>query len=457
MAKNPTLTDRAYFETIPIPRAIVKFVGPTVLSQLISLAYHLADTFFVGRTNDPRQIAALTLSFPLFMFLTGIANLTGIGANSLISRSLGVRDETQAKRASAFGFYGAIAVTLLFMAALTIWMRPILNVVGASPDTYDFTVSYLMITVVFGGLPTVLTMVMGHLVRAEGKTKQASIGMSVGCLLNIALDALMVYVFKMGIAGAAWATLISNVVSMCYFFVILHRNRGTTVAVISPKYLGWYPTVISQVLLVGFPSALLIVYGSAANIILTHFMSGYGDINVAGFGIAQKVSTIAIQITGGVSQGVMPLVGYNYGAKNYDRMKKTASFTFVILAVFCVLCVVIIELFPRAMVSIFIGEPETIRIGAEFLRRVVLCIPGQCFVSIFNSIFQATGHWKQALFMYTFRQLLLMIPLLILFNHLFGMFGLAWAQPVSDTLSLVFGFVLYIRMIRKLTAKTIET
>jgi len=196
---------RDLFEQQSVPRVVAKFAIPTVLSQLVTLLYNLADTFFVGQTNDPSQVAALTLSFPLFMLLTMVGNLFGIGANSFISRSLGQGDRNRAARASTFAFYAALVAVALIMAVLAVFMRPILTAIGAvTPESFRATREYLSWTVLYGGIPTVASLMLGHLIRAEGNTKQASIGMALGGILNIGLD--YVFVPVLGLA-AAWAFL----------------------------------------------------------------------------------------------------------------------------------------------------------------------------------------------------------------------------------------------------------
>lgn len=440
--------EKEYFESAPILRSITKFAVPTVLSQIIILIYNLADTFFVGQTGDPNQIAALTLSFPIFMLLVAIANLMGIGANSLISRSLGVSNYKQAKKASAFGFYGAIVVTIVYFIVILTAMDPILKVIGASEATYEYTKSYLIWTIAIGGLPTVMNLVMGHLVRAEGNSKQASIGNALGGVINIILDPILVSVLSMGITGAAIATAFSNTVGMIYFFIIIYRNREKTVVSLNPKDIEFSKTIVSEVILVGFPAALVILLGSAGNIVLTHYMSPYGDINVAAFGIVQKVGSIAIQISVGMTQGIMPLIGYNFAAGNHERTHAVCRVSFVILSVYAVLCMAVIELFPEAIVGIFIDNEKTVMLGVDFIKYWILCAPGMCIVMLLNSIFQAMGKWKQSMFLSVFRQAIMLIPLLIVLNNIMGKYGLVWSQPISDNVTMLIGFALYFIMLK---------
>lgn len=438
-----------YFDSVPVPKAMAKFIVPTILSQLITLLYNLADAFFVGHTNDPNQMAALTLSFPIFMFLTAIGNLMGIGANSLISRSLGEGDLRQAKKAGVYGIYGGALLAVLLSIVMALFMEPVLMLVGASEHTYAYTASYLKWTVVIGGLPTVVSLVLGHLVRAEGNTRQASIGMSLGGILNIFLDPVLISWGGLGITGAAIATAFSNCVAMVYFFSVLYRNRKTSVLTLYAKDINFDARILSQIILIGFPAALVVLLGSTANIVLTHYMAPYGDINVAAFGVVQKIGTVTIQITMGITQGVMPLIGYNYGAGNHARTREISRDTFLILTLYAAACLAVIEVFPAQMIRMFTSEADTVQMGTVFLKCWILCTPGMCFVNLFNTIFQAMGKWQPSLFLSLFRQALLLIPLLIILNHAVGLYGLVWSQPISDTCSLILGIILYRMLLRK--------
>ncbi len=437
------------FEGRSVPATIAKFAIPTVLSQLVTLIYNLADTYFVGQTNNPSQVAALTLSFPIFMTLTMMGNLFGIGANSFISRSLGQGDKEEAKKASTFAFYGAIAGVALIMLILGVFMTPILTAIGAkSAATYKATKEYLTWTVIYGGIPTVSSMMLGHLIRAEGNTKQASIGMVIGGVLNIVLDAVFVLAFSMGAKGAAIATCISNIVAFLYLLIIVLRTKETVIE-LNPVKIKFLRRIISQVILVGMPAAAIIVLGSSANMVLTHNMSDYGEVSIAAYGIVQKIGSIAIQITVGLSQGIMPLLGYCYGAGDMKRLKAINKTSFIILGVYAGLCILMVEIFAKPLVNIFISEPATVERGIQFLRVWFLCAPGMCFTNLFGSIFQAMGKWLQSLMLSLIRQAFILIPLIIILNKYFGEFGLVFGQPIADSITLVVGIIMYIVLMRK--------
>lgn len=437
------------FQGLSVPKAVAKFAIPTILSQLVTLLYNLADTFFVGHTNDPSQVAALTLSFPLFMTLTMVGNLFGIGANSFISRSLGQGEHERAKKASTFAFWGAIVGVLIIIVVLSIFMAPILTAIGAvTPETFQATKQYLIWTVIYGGIPTVAALMLGHLIRSEANTKQASIGMALGGILNIVLDYIFVSIIGWGAQGAAIATCISNIISFLYLFMVILRTKGTVI-VLNPAKLRFETQIVKQVILVGIPAAAIIVLGSSANIVLTHFMSEYGDVAIAAYGIVQKIGTIAIQITVGLSQGIMPLLGYCYGARDIKRLKEISNFSFFLLGFYALLCLAVVLTFAEPLIKLFISETATVEKGVQFLRIWFLCAPGMCFTNLFCSIFQAMGKWLHSLALSIIRQAGLLFPLLIILNYFVGEKGLVSAQPISDTLSLLVGIGFYVFLMKK--------
>lgn len=444
-----TYQNKDIFQGLSVPSAVAKYAIPTILSQLVTLIYNLADTFFVGHTNDPSQVAALTLSFPIFMSLTMVGNLFGIGANSFISRSLGQGDRKRAGKASTFAFYGAFGVTFLIMTVLACFMRPILTAIGAvTENTFEATSAYLRWTVLYGGIPTVGALMLGHLIRSEGNTKQASVGLALGGILNIVLDYIFVPVLGLGAEGAAIATCISNICSFLYLLRIVTKTEDT-VLVLNVRKLRFETQIAKQIILVGLPAAMLIILASTANLILTHFMSVYGDHSIAAYGIVQKIGSIAIQIAVGLTQGVMPLLGFCYGAGDLKRLKEINRCSFVALGAYAAVCVLMVEVFAQPIIHLFINEPTTVVKAVEFVRIWFLCAPGMCFTTLFGSIFQAMGKWVPSLAISVVRQIGLLIPLLVIFQRFVGEIGLVCAQPIADTITFMVGIILYVKLIKR--------
>ena len=448
MKKTKTVDKTEIFEHQPVPKAIASLAVPTILSQIITMIYNLADTFFVGHTGDPAQMAALTLVFPVYMLLTGVGNLFGIGANSRISRCLGVGDREGAKRTCAFSLWSGIGVTAVMLLILGLLLEPILTLMGASADTMEPTKGYILWVMLVGGIPTEASLLLAHMLRGEGSAKEASTGMMLGGILNMSLDPIFIFPLGMGVAGAGFATMLSNVACLVYYIIVLRKNKTGTVISLNPR---WYTAKdAGEILLVGLPAAMVIALGTSANIILTRLLSAYGDLPVAAFGVTQKFGTITMNISIGLTQGIMPLIGYNYAAKNFPRVKSVCRCSFGILFVFIAAFFSLYQLFPEALMRLFVSDSATVELGVTFLVRWSVCVPGMTFIFLFNSIFQAMGMWKRSLVLSVLRQGLIFIPCLILMDRLIGMYGLIWAQPVADWLSLLLGIVLYVQVAGKL-------
>lgn len=451
MIKNEEL-----FASMPVGKAVAKLAIPTVISQIIVILYSLADTFFIGQLNDPNQLAALSITFPSYTVLTAVANLFGIGANSVISRSLGRNDSETAKKASSFCFWGSLAVTAVLAILLAIFMKPVLLFSGADEYTFGYTADYLLWVFVIGGLPTVAGLVLGHLVRAVGKTKEAGIGLALGGVLNIILDPVFIFVFKMNVAGAAVATMIANTVSMLFFFVVLFRIRKNTVLSISPKRFSMQKEVAWGTLSVGFPAAISVLLVSVSIAVLNGLLLNHTDGNIlsAAYGVTSKCGTIALHISIGIAQGVMPLIGYNYGAKNFKRVHAVCRLSFIILLVFSILFLAIVQFIPETIAGLFTQHEQTIAVAGKFMRCWSWCVIGMSLFNMYNSIFQAVGKWKTSLLLSVLRLGIIFTALSFILDAIWGVDGLMWVQAITDTLSFVIAAFLYILFKKSVTKHT---
>lgn len=217
------ISEKELFETVPVPRAVAILAIPTIISQVVTMIYNLADTFFVGQIGDPYMVAAVSLVSPWFNLLTALGNLFGLGGGSLISRMLGKQNRKDIKNVSAFSVWGGVATTFIFSLLTFLFRLPLLNFLGASPDTYGYAENYLICVVVIGGIPTMLSLSLGHILRSEGHARPASIGMMFGGILNVILDPVLIFGFGLDVEGAAIATALSNLASVVFFIVIYIR------------------------------------------------------------------------------------------------------------------------------------------------------------------------------------------------------------------------------------------
>ena len=441
-------SEKEVFETMPVPLAVASLAVPTIISQIVTMVYNLADTFFVGQLGDPLMVAAVSLVYPWFHILSAFGNLFGVGGGSLISRLLGAKRGAEARCVSSFSFFGALAVSLLYALLSFAFMGPILRLLGASAATSGYARSYLLWVVVIGGAPTVLGLTLGHLLRSEGHAREASFGMMLGGVLNVALDPLFIFTLNMNVMGAALATAVSNAVSVLFFLGVFRRLRGRTELSLKIKYFGCGSA--KEVLSVGSASAIAVLLGALGNMTIVKLASAYGDVPVAAYGIVKKVDLFPMAVSMGLCQGFMPLIGYNYAARNYKRMNAVARFSWAAGGVFSALVVASYWFLSPQIMHFFIHSAETERIGASFLRVACLAIPVQVVNFLISYSLQAMGKGLQALVLFSCRLGFFNIPLLFVMNRLIGMYGMVWVQLMAETLVIPVSFLLYFLELRKL-------
>ncbi|MFR6278412.1 MAG: MATE family efflux transporter [Acutalibacter sp.] len=440
------------FESMPIPRAVMKLAIPTVLSSLVMVLYNLADTYFVGMLNNAVENAAVTLAAPLLLAFNAVNNLFGVGSSSMMSRSLGKKDYETVYRSAAFGFYCSIFAGLLFSIAYTVFQVPLLNLLGATEETLGATIGYARWTVTFGAVPAILNVVLAYLVRAEGAAMHASIGTMSGCFLNILLDPIFIlpWGLNMGAEGAGLATFLSNCVACLYFFVLLYVKRGRTYVCVNPKMFSFKRHIVVGVCAVGIPASIQNLLNVTGMSVLNNFTSAFGSNAVAAMGIAQKINSVTVQIALGLSQGIMPLISYNYASGNIKRMKRTFFFTARIALVFLVLMEIAYYAGARTWVGLFMQDQQIVDYGARFLRGFCLGMPFLAIDFLAVGVFQACGLGKNAFLFAILRKVVLEIPALVLLNALFPLYGLAYAQFAAELVLAIAAVIVLARLFRRL-------
>lgn len=443
MAKTDS---KEIFETLPVSKAVKMMALPTIFSQLIVLIYNMADTFYLGRTDNPYMVGGVSLILPVFNICLSLAGLTGIGGGALVSRLLGVDREDEAKKVSSFCFYLAISVTAVFSAAMFIFMRPLLGLLGASSMTFGYARQYALCVVVLGGIPTVLSNVMANLLRSVGASKEAGFGITMGGVLNIALDPLFMFVlFPKGyeVLGVGVATLLSNCTACAYFLIVIYRMRGMSAVSLSPRQGMPEKRSIGSVFTVGVPSAVATLLFDIDYIVIDKLMTSYHDIALTAVGIVLKVERLPLNVGIGVCQGMMPIVAYNYSAKNYDRMKKTIKFSLMLGIIVSAVSIALYELFAGGIMRIFMSDAQTVLLGTGFLRIRCLATP-LMFMSFFTVyIFQSFGKGGYSLFLGVTRWAVFNIPMLYILNHFIGMYGVVWSQVCADILTVILSLCVY--------------
>ena len=445
--------NKAIFESIPVPEAVRIMALPTIISQLIVLVYNMADTFYLGRTNNPFMVAGVSLILPVFNICLSLAGLAGIGGGALISRLLGAGDAKEAEKVSAFSISLAIATTAVFSVGMLLFMDPILRLLGASGNTLTYAAQYSFCVIVLGGIPTVLSNVMANLLRSVGEARKAGFGIAMGGILNIILDPLFMFVlFPQGyeVLGVGVATLISNCCACAFFTVTILRQKTETV--LRFRLSNGLPRTenVRSVFTVGIPSSIATLLFDIDYIVIDKLMSGYGDIALAAVGIVLKVERLPLNVGIGICQGMMPLVAYNYSSGDRKRMFRIIRFSLITGLIVGALSVTMYEILAGGIIRLFIADPETVRLGTDFLRIRCLATP-LMFMSFFTVYtFQGFGRGERSLFLGIMRWAVFNIPMLFILNHFIGMYGIVWSQVTADILTVTLSAFVYFRFRRRL-------
>ncbi len=448
MQNKMQATNEEIFEQLPVPAALRKMVVPAVTSQLIVLIYNMADTFYVGQTENPYMVASTSLILPVFNITLCLAGLAGIGGGALISRLLGRGDEAEARRVSVFSLYLGVAIAAVFSLGMALFMEPLLALLGAGENTYQYAKEYAMCVIVAGGIPTVLSNVLANLIRSIGRSREAGIGIVCGGVLNIVLDPLFMFVLMPKgheVLGAGVATCLSNCVACLFFLTVVFRMGKESIITFRPGVGMAGKKSIVAIFAVGVPSAVTSFLFDMDYVVLDKLMVSYHDLALAAIGIVLKVERFPLNVGIGICQGMLPLVAYNYASQNKKRMEETIRLSRRLGLAVAGVSILLYEIFAVQFTNLFISDPQTVEMASAFLRIRVLATP-LMFLSFFTVyLFQAFGKGRISLFLGVTRWLGFNIPMLFLLNFIFGMYGLVWSQVTADILTVVLSFYVYHR------------
>ncbi len=430
------------FRDAPVPQAVLRNIIPSIVSMMMVLLYNLADTFFIGKTKDAYMVAAVSVATPAFLFFMAVGMLFGIGGTSLISRMLGEGNEEKARQTSSFCFWTGLVIGILSMILIWIFVRPLCRMIGASEDTAGYASQYLSIVSV--GIPfLILSNSFSNIIRAEGNAGVAMKGMVFGNLLNIVLDPILILGLHWNVAGAAIATTLSNVVSALFY--IWHLLSQKSILSLRPKEYRMRDGIASGVLAIGIPASLNSILMSTSNILVNNMMAGYGDMALAGLGVAMKVNMIVVMLLIGLGTGIQPLLGYCYGAGNGKRYMEVLRFSLFLAFGLSVVMTIICYLGAGPLVRAFLDNADAFGFGMSFSRIYILSGPVMGILFVLINAIQATGAALPALILSVSRQGLLYIPILFAFHRILqSARTLALAQPVTDYLSTALALVLFV-------------
>ncbi|NPE30179.1 MATE family efflux transporter [Methanococcoides sp. SA1] len=426
-----------------IKKVLIKLSLPATIGMIVQALYSLVDTIFVGQALGPESvqgIGGITIAFPIQMIIMGIALTIGIGAASIISRSLGAKIHERADIALGNAITAILALSVVMTILGVVYIEPLLRMFGATETIMPFAYDYTKI-ILYGTIFFAFTMTLNNIVRAEGNARVAMLTMVISAGLNIILDPIFIFGLNMGIKGAAIATVISQMVSalcLLYYF-----TKGMSSFNFHIRYFVPHPEILKEMVTIGTSSFARSASGSLMVIVINNVLAVYGgDVPIAVFGIVNRLFMFTFMPMIGIVQGLQPIVGFNYGAKNYARVISSTALAIKITTLVSIAGFLLLFIFPTQLFSIFTTDQELIEAGKTAMRIMTLALPLVGFQIIGASIYQTLGKAKPAFFLSISRQVLFLIPLVLILPRFFELQGVWMAFPLSDGLSFLVTFVM---------------
>lgn len=439
--------NRELFENAPVSKAVAVMAVPTMISMLVVVIYNMADTFFIGQTGDPMQVAAVSLATPVFMVFMALGNLFGIGGSSAISRALGEKKAERAKNISSFCCYGSLGLGIVMALLFLVGMDGILKLIGASENTVGYARDYLTY-IAFGGPFIMFGTAFGNILRGEGAAKESMIGNMIGTVTNIVLDPIMILGLGWGVVGAAVATVIGNMAASGFYLVYFLRKKSSLSIRLGDFKAG--ERIASGVMAIGIPASLNNILMSCANIVLNQVLISYGDTPVAAMGVAMKANMLLVLLQIGLCSGIQPLIGYNYGARNKKRLMQVFRFTGICAVVMGTLLTILMVAARQSIIRAFIDDSQVVAYGIQMVIALQISGPALGILFLCINTIQGMGKAVPSLVLTICRQGLVFIPAVYILNGVFGLDGVIYAQPAADFISIVLSLAICLGIFRKM-------
>lgn len=422
----------------PIPGLIGRLAIPTIISMLVTSFYNMADTFFVGKIGTSAT-AAVGVAFPVMAIIQALGFFCGHGSGNSISRKLGAQENAAAGELAATGFFGGLILGLFVLVFGLFFLTPLSRLLGSTDTILPYTKDYLGIILV--GAPWMTAQfVLNNQIRFQGNAFYAMIGVGTGAVLNIILDPILIFGFRMGISGAALATVISQCIS---FFLLLAGIRLSGCIPIRLKNVRFNRERLQEIAGGGLPSLFRQGLGSVATMTLNIAANPYGDAAIAAMSVVSRIFMFAISALIGFGQGFQPVCGFNYGAKKYDRVREAFWFCVKISTVFLFVMAILGFLFSGHLIGIFRDDPDVIRIGTTAVRFQCGTLVLNGWIIMNNMMTQTMGKTFYASLLASARQGLFFIPILLILPRILGLLGIQAAQASADILAFLLSLILY--------------
>ncbi len=431
---NQETQDRNYLlGSEKISTALTKLSLPATVGMIVNALYNVVDTIFIGQGVGAMAIGGLAIAFPIQMFIMAIAQMIGIGSASIISRALGSGDVEKADNTAGNAYIAIISIALVTVLIGLNFIDPLLRIFGASDTLLPYAKEYMQV-IFIGSMFFMFAVASNNLIRAEGNAFVAMVSMLIGTGLNIILDPVFIFLFDMGIRGAAIATIISQFCS--FIFIMIYIYSGKSQLKIKPHHLKPNWTLLNEIFTVGAPAFARQVGGSVLSIVLNNSLGFYGgDVAITIFGMINRLLMFIFMPLFGVVQGLQPILGFNYGARKYDRAIEAIKISIKYTTIYTCVGWVLAQSFAPFFLGIFTKETEVISMGIPVFRMVILAVPVISVQIISSSIFQSFGKARPSMILSLLRQFLILIPLVLIMPRFLGLWGIWVSFPMSDFLA----------------------
>lgn len=421
--------------------------------MLISAVYNLVDTFFVGMLNSNPAMGAVSIAFPIFMIIVAIGQTIGVGSGSYISRLLGAKDYNTAKQVAVTSIITAVVVGIIISVLGLLFIDNILIMTGATEELFYESKSYLFY-ILIASVFTLLNMTMNNLVRAEGSAMYSMIAITLGALINVVLDPLLIFTFNMGVAGASLATAISQAVSTVFLFGYYITGRSSIS--LSLKYFSFNWLIYKEILTIGLPSFARQALSSLALTLVNFAVIPFGDAAVASIGIILRVTSLGTYVLFGIAQGLQPIVSYNFGAGNLSRVREALNYALIVSSIFCLSLSGMLILFAKDIINLFSSHTAVLTMGSNSLKLVVLLLVFNGFQIIITTYFQSLGRSKEAFLLAISRQGLFFAPIVVILPKFLGFYGVSYSIVIADILAFTLSIIVFRNYQKQFGKKNIE-